>query len=116
MPADRDTDREGKPQNARQFATLLSHRDLVQLVRRCIDAPDSVRFAIFYGVSNNTWRFWDISNSRELIGYEPEDDAEHGGSPATGNHEGCPYALCPKVGNTGFYRALCCYGCRLMRL
>ena len=68
--------REGKPQNARQFATLLSHRDLVQLVRRCIDAPDSVRFAIFYGVSNNTWRFWDISNSRELIGYEPEDDAE----------------------------------------
>lgn len=68
--------REGKPLVPRQFATLLSHRDLVQLVRKSIDAPDSVRFAIFYGVSNNTWRIWDISNSRELIGYEPEDDAE----------------------------------------
>jgi len=68
--------REGRPMAPRQFATLLSHRDLVQLVRRCIDAPDSVRFVIFYGVSNNTWRFWDISNSRELIGYEPEDNAE----------------------------------------
>ena len=68
--------REGRPQAPRQFATLLTHRDLVQLVRRCVDAPDTVRFAIFYGVSNNTWRFWDISNSRELIGYEPGDDAE----------------------------------------
>ncbi|MCY4654252.1 MAG: NAD(P)-dependent oxidoreductase [Dehalococcoidia bacterium] len=68
--------REGRPQVPRQFATLLSHRDLVQLVRRCIEAPDAVRFAVFYGVSNNTWHFWDISNSRELIGYEPEDDAE----------------------------------------
>ena len=33
--------REGRPQAPRQFATLLSHRDLVQLVRRCIDAPDA---------------------------------------------------------------------------
>ncbi len=68
--------REGRPQDLRHFATLLSHRDLVQLVSKCIDAPDTVRFAIFYGVSNNTWRIWDISNSRELIGYEPKDDAE----------------------------------------
>ena len=68
--------REGRPLVPRHFATLLSHRDLVQLVCRCIEAPDAVRFAIFYGVSGNTWRFWDISNSRELAGYEPEDDAE----------------------------------------
>ena len=68
--------REGRPLVPRQFATLLTHRDLVQLVSRCIDAPESVRFAIFYGVSNNTWRFWDISNSRELVRYEPQDDAE----------------------------------------
>ena len=68
--------REGRPLVPRHFATLLSHRDLVQLVRRCIDAPETARFEIFYGVSNNTWRFWDISNSRELIGYEPEDNAE----------------------------------------
>ena len=67
---------EGRPLVPRHFATLLSHRDLVQLVCRCIEAPDAVRFAIFYGVSGNTWRFWDISNSRELAGYEPEDDAE----------------------------------------
>ena len=68
--------RESRPTTVRHFATLLTHRDLVQLVRRCIDAPDSLRFAIFYGVSDNTWRFWDISNARDLIGYAPRDDAE----------------------------------------
>ena len=68
--------RESRPLVARHFATLLTHGDLVRLVRACVDAPESVQFAIFYGVSNNTWRFWDISNSRELAGYAPEDDAE----------------------------------------
>ena len=68
--------RESRPTSVRHFATLLTHRDLVQLVRRCIDAPDDLRFAIFYGVSDNKWRFWDISNARDLIGYAPQDDAE----------------------------------------
>ena len=65
-----------RPRNPRQFATLLSHADLVRLVRCCIDAPEEVRFAIFYGVSANTWRFWDIDDAREAIGYRPHDDAE----------------------------------------
>jgi nucleoside-diphosphate-sugar epimerase len=69
--------RESRPMNVRHFATLLTHSDLTQLVQKCVDAPDSLRFGIFYGVSNNTWRFWDISNSREAIGYEPQDNAEN---------------------------------------
>ena len=65
-----------RPMDVRQFATLLTHHDLVHLVDRCLSAPDSVRFAIYYGVSNNHWRFWDISNSAEEIGYQPQDNAE----------------------------------------
>ena len=68
--------RESRPTAIRHFATLLTHGDLIRLVRGCVNAPDSLRFAIFYGVSDNTWRFWDISNSRDLAGYEPQDDAE----------------------------------------
>ena len=68
--------RESRPTSVRHFATLLTHGDLVRLVRGCLDAPDSLRFAVFYGVSDNTWRFWDISNARELVGYAPADDAE----------------------------------------
>ena len=68
--------RSDRPENERHFSTLLSHRDLVQLVERCIDAPEGPSFAVHYGVSANTWRIWDIEPARDAIGYEPLDDAE----------------------------------------
>lgn len=58
---------------ARSQSIWLSHRDLVQLVKKSLWAE--VRFAIYYGVSNNRNRFWDISNAVAEIGYQPEDDA-----------------------------------------
>ena len=68
--------RANRPTNPRHFATLLTHRDLVHLIRCCLAAPDSLRFGVFYGVSANTWRFWDIEDAREAIGYTPQDNAE----------------------------------------
>jgi len=65
-------DRPGSP---RGFATILSHADLHRLVRACLRAPEEVRFGIFYGVSANRWRFWDLDEGRKLVGYEPVDDA-----------------------------------------
>ena len=47
----------------------------MQLVRKSLAAPD-LTFDIFYGVSRNKWRFWDIEHPREVVGYEPLDDAE----------------------------------------
>ncbi len=67
--------REGRPRDVRQVATLLTHRDLVQLVECSLRAPDSERFGIFYGTSGNTWRIWDIEDARSRLGYEPGDDA-----------------------------------------
>lgn len=66
--------RQDAPGNIRSLATWLSHRDLAQLVHLCLTRP--LRFEVFYGVSNNRWRFWDISHARDLIGYDPQDDAE----------------------------------------
>ncbi len=51
-----------------------SPRDFTQLLVKSLRAD--VPFAIFFGVSNNTGRFWDISNARELVGYDPVDDAK----------------------------------------
>ena len=51
----------------------LSHRDLVQLVEKSMTA--NVPFGVYYGVSNNKEIFWDISNARNDLGYEPVDDA-----------------------------------------
>ena len=41
-----------------------------------MDAPASLTFGVFYGVSGNTWRLWDIEDARAAIGYEPLDDAK----------------------------------------
>jgi uronate dehydrogenase len=50
-----------------------SPRDLTQLLMKSLNAD--LRFAIFFGISNNTGRYWDISNAQKLVGYEPQDDA-----------------------------------------
>jgi len=63
------------PSEKRYFATWLSHKDLVQLVEKSIEAQ-KVSFDVFYGVSNNTWRFWDLIHSKDVIGYDPQDNAE----------------------------------------
>lgn len=60
-------------QNLRFECTWLSHRDLVQLVRKSLSAD--VKFGVYYGVSGNRKRFWDISNAEAELGYRPEDDA-----------------------------------------
>lgn len=64
-----------RPHNVRDAAVYLSHRDLVQLMERCIEAPDSLRFGIYYGVSDNASRFRDLEPARRDLGYQPEDGA-----------------------------------------
>ncbi len=51
----------------------VSRRDLTQLIRKCIEA-EHIQFAIFNGLSNNRFKRLDLSDARELVGYEPEDD------------------------------------------
>ncbi len=63
-----------KPEDRRQLKTWISHRDAVQLFRRCIDHPD-YHFLVVYGVSDNAEKIWDNS-AVDWLGYEPEDNAE----------------------------------------
>ena len=65
-----------RPRELRHYATLLSHRDLVRLVNCALEATPELAFGVYYGVSANTWRFWDIANAEVELGYEPQDDAE----------------------------------------
>lgn len=53
---------------------FVSHRDLNQLIQRSIDA-ENITFAVFHGLSNNRFKRLDISDARELVGYEPQDDS-----------------------------------------
>jgi uronate dehydrogenase len=65
-----------KPASVRENAIYLSHRDIAQMLQKCVDAPDSVKYDIFFAVSNNRWNYRDISHAGEVIGYEPQDSAE----------------------------------------
>jgi hypothetical protein len=60
--------------NKRFLKTWLSHDDLVQLVKKGISS-ENVKFGIYYGVSNNKGRFWDISNAEQELDFHPQDDA-----------------------------------------
>jgi uronate dehydrogenase len=72
-----ERDRPRPPQGADIY---VSQRDIVQIFERSINAPESVRFDTFYGMSNNDHRWVDIDHAREVLGYVPDDRAEE-------NHE-----------------------------
>jgi dTDP-4-dehydrorhamnose reductase len=64
--------RESARTGVRQMNSFVSHRDLNQLICRCID-DTAVRFAIFHGLSDNLFNRMSIHTARELVGYEPRD-------------------------------------------
>jgi nucleoside-diphosphate-sugar epimerase len=68
--------REDKPLAVRENSVYLSHQDISQMLQKCIDAPGSVKYDIFYAVSKNRWNYRDLSHPKEVIGYEPQDSAE----------------------------------------
>jgi dTDP-4-dehydrorhamnose reductase len=52
---------------------FVSRRDVNQIIERSIDV-ENLRFGIFFGVSDNLYKRYDISDARELLGYAPQDD------------------------------------------
>lgn len=65
-----------RPTDSRQFSVWCSQRDISQMVERCIEAPPELRFDIFYALSRNKWSYRDISHARDVVGFEPKDEAE----------------------------------------
>ena len=70
------------PRNDRRIVPGASHldfvltdEDFIRLIIASIDASNDLRFGIFHGISNNRWKRLDISSTRELLKYEPHDDA-----------------------------------------
>jgi uronate dehydrogenase len=64
-----------RPQNVRNLSTWLSPRDMAQVTWRAIE-KDDVGYGIFYAISGNTRRYWDIADTQRVLGYQPEDNAE----------------------------------------
>ena len=45
--------------------------DLFQLVQKSIHADEKLSFDIFYGISDNVWRWVDVDHAKKQIGYTP---------------------------------------------
>lgn len=52
---------------------LISQEDLTQLITKCIEAPENLRYDIFHGLSDNNFKRLDLSHTRETLDYDPED-------------------------------------------
>ena len=62
------------PSAPRMLGSWLSPGDAVRLVAACLSSPD-LGYAVVYGISRNTRRWWDLGPA-EALGYAPQDDAE----------------------------------------
>ena len=67
---------EDRPGATRTFAVWCSHDDASQIIDRCIEADESLRYDIFYAVSDNRYNYRDISHARDVIGFVPTSRAE----------------------------------------
>jgi len=67
---------EDRPASPRDFSVWCSQRDIVRLLERCVEAPESLRYDIFFGTSRNKWGYRDLEHPRAVLGWEPVDAAE----------------------------------------
>ena len=61
--------------SSRFFSTWCSHDDISGLINACIRS-NNVEFDIFYGVSDNDWKIWDISNAEKILSFKPSSNSE----------------------------------------
>ena len=64
------------PSLARPSATYLSYRDVADILHRCIDAPVSLKYDIFFATSKNRYGYRDLEHPREVLGFLPQDTDE----------------------------------------
>lgn len=52
-----------------------SRRDFAEMIKLCLQCESS-DYDIFYGVSNNSRRWFDIQHAEKVLGYQPKDNSE----------------------------------------
>ena len=67
---------EDRPKQMRQYSVWCSQETIGRMVEACVEAPEALKFDIFFAVSNNKWSYRDMEHAREVLGFEPEGSAE----------------------------------------
>jgi len=68
--------KDNRPSGARARSVYLSHRDVADILHRCIEAPTGLKFDIFFATSRNQWGFRDLEHPSRTLGFVPSDSAE----------------------------------------
>lgn len=63
-----------KPGGLWMADAFVAPEDLVDLIHRCLE-DERLQFAIFNGLSGNRFNRLDITDAKELVGYQPKQDA-----------------------------------------
>ncbi len=66
-----------QPEMVRHFPGYLAQADAVQMVDKCLSAPESVRFDIFDAISDNSRRWRDTNHAKEVIGWKPTGSSDN---------------------------------------
>lgn len=80
MDADDAAEAERERKVNRMKGMWQSRRDCAHMVDRCLQ-DDSVDFDVFYGVSDNHRRWFDLEHARSVIGYNPQDYGDEWDAP-----------------------------------
>ena len=60
--------------NKGQRNSYISEGDMNRLFKRCIEAELDEPFLLVHGVSDNEYKYLDLSDTKKKLGYKPEDD------------------------------------------
>ena len=68
--------KENRPHVRGIWPGFLDQMDAVDMIDRCISAPEDLLFDIFTAISNNKWRWREIEHARDVLGWIPKGSAE----------------------------------------
>ncbi|MEE8363352.1 MAG: NAD(P)-dependent oxidoreductase [Dehalococcoidia bacterium] len=68
--------KEDRPHVRGIWPGFLSQADAVDMIDRCLSAPDDLLYDTFNAISNNRWRWREIEHGKEVLGWVPEGSAE----------------------------------------
>lgn len=68
--------KEDRPLVRRHFPGFLSQADCIQLLDKCLGAPESLKFDVFNAISDNKYRWRETQHTKDVLGWRPTGSAE----------------------------------------
>ncbi|MGE3407425.1 MAG: NAD-dependent epimerase/dehydratase family protein [Pirellulales bacterium] len=71
-----------RPKLRRHMPGYLSQADAMQMIDKCLSAPDELKFEVFNAISNNRLRWRSIERAQQVLGWSPTGSAEDHPTPS----------------------------------